>query len=69
MKIMQPSTICLLPNAVSDMFAQVSNSGKLTQTDRYGLMAAMLSESLENEDREAIERLLYAVRRGRLSVE
>ncbi len=65
---MQPP-ICLLPNAVSDMFAQASNSGKLTQGDRYGLMAAMLSDSLANEDREAIERLLYAVRRGRLSVE
>ncbi len=66
--VMQPA-ICLLPNAVSDIFAQASHSGKLTPGDRYGLMAAMLSESLENEDRQAIERMLYAIRRGRLSLD
>ncbi len=65
---MQPS-LALLPNAISDMFAQASNSGKLTTGDRYGLMAAMLSDSLADEDRAAIERLLYAVRRGRLSLD
>lgn len=60
--------VCLLPDAISELFVQVSASGKITLADRYGLMAALLDESLTNEDRELIDRLLRAVRRGRLEV-
>ncbi len=60
--------VCLLPNALPDLFAQVSYSGKITLADRYGLMAALLGESLTQEDRELIDRLLHAVYRRRLKV-
>ena len=60
--------VCLLPNALPDLFAQVSYSSKLTLADRYGLMAALLEESLTPEDRELIDRLLHAVYRRRLKV-
>jgi hypothetical protein len=58
----------LLPGAISDLFAQVSTSGKITLADRYGLMAALLEESLTQEERDSIERLLRSVRRGRLKI-
>jgi hypothetical protein len=58
----------LLPGAISDLFAQVSASGKITLADRYGLMAALLEESLTQEERDCIERLLRSVRRGRLKI-
>lgn len=58
----------LLPGAISDLFAQVSTSGKITLADRYGLMAALLEESLTQEERDCIERLLRSVRRGRLKI-
>lgn len=58
----------LLPGAFYDLFAQVSISGYLTKADRYGLMAALLEENLDTEERSAIDRLLCAVRRGRLTI-
>ncbi len=60
--------VCLLPNALPDLFAQVSYTGQITLADRYGLMAALLGESLTEEDRELIDRLLHAVYRRRLKL-
>ena len=58
----------LLPTAIAELFAQVTRTGKLTHADRYGLMAAVMAEHLNEEERSAIDRLLYAVRRGRLQL-
>ncbi|NEO26047.1 MAG: hypothetical protein F6K03_03895 [Kamptonema sp. SIO4C4] len=58
----------LLPNAVSEMLASVAETGTLTLTDRYGLMAAILDENLPDEEMQAINRLLRAVQRGRVRV-
>jgi hypothetical protein len=58
----------LLPGAIFDLFAQVSISGKITLADRYGLMAALLEDSLSEEERAAIDRLFYALRRGRMQI-
>ncbi len=60
--------VCLLPDALADLFAQVSCSGKITLADRYGLMAALLDDSLTCQDRELLDRLLRASYRGRLKV-
>lgn len=58
----------LLPGALSDLFAEVSSSGYMTKADRYGLMAALLAEELGTEERSTIDRMLRAVRRGKLTV-
>lgn len=58
----------LLPGAISDLFAHASNSGILTLADRYGLMAAILEDSISEEERAAIDRLLRALLRGRMRV-
>ncbi len=58
----------LLPGAISDLFAQVSHSGMITLADRYGLLAAMLEDALSDEEREAIDRLLYGLYRGRMKM-
>lgn len=60
---MYPS-VRLLPSALSELFAQVTITGRLTIADRYGLMAALLDESLGDEERASIDRLLRSVRRG-----
>ncbi|MGF1495324.1 MAG: hypothetical protein ACFB8W_00675 [Elainellaceae cyanobacterium] len=36
--------------------------------DRYGLMAAILNSNLSQEEREAIDRILWSVRRGRIKM-
>lgn len=58
----------LLPGAISDLFAQVSNTGRLTLADRYGLMAALLEDSLDEEEQLCIDRLIRSFYRGRLKV-
>ncbi|MEO8892201.1 MAG: hypothetical protein ABI417_11815 [Coleofasciculaceae cyanobacterium] len=61
-------TVRLLPGAVADLFAVASNSGTLTLADRYGLMAALMEDSLTDEERSAIDRLLRSFYRGRVKV-
>ncbi|WP_448560497.1 hypothetical protein [Trichothermofontia sp.] len=61
-------SVRLLPSAISELFAQVSSTGKLTLADRYGLMAAILEESLSEDERRSIDRLLRALKRGRIEV-
>ena len=60
--------VCLLPNAIADLYADVIEDGKITLPNRYGLMASVLDNSLTEEEEQSINRLLYAVRRGRLKV-
>lgn len=59
---------CFLPSAVADIFARASATGRLSASDYYALMATMASDVLEGDERLAIERLLYAARRGRVQL-
>lgn len=61
--------VCLLPTALIEMAIAAHRSGKLTLADRYGLLAAVLDESLPEAERQQLNRLLYSLRRGRLEVE
>jgi hypothetical protein len=63
------NSVCLLPTALSEIAEQSSRTGVLTLSDRYGLMAALLDESLSEEECQFIDRLVFAVRRGRLTLE
>jgi hypothetical protein len=56
----------LLPGAISEIVASAATTRTLTKADRYGLMAAMLSESLNEEEKYAINRLLRSIQRGRI---
>jgi len=58
----------LLPGAIAAMMADVAETGILTLCDRYGLLAAILDDRLSEEERQAINRLLRSVQRGRLDV-
>ncbi|MEZ2227327.1 MAG: hypothetical protein ACBR50_13770 [Microcoleus sp.] len=60
--------IQLIPGAISEILASVSDTGTLTIADRYGLMAAVLDECLEEEDRNSLNRLLRSVIKGRVKI-
>ncbi len=64
--IMEILTIELLPFALSELFADVSLSHEVTIADSYGLLAAILSDALSEEERRCVDRLLHAVRGGRV---
>lgn len=55
-------------NSLSELYVQVSSSGELTPTARHGLRQALLDEWLGEDERQAIDRLLYSVRVGRVRV-
>ncbi|MBD1934267.1 MULTISPECIES: hypothetical protein [Cyanophyceae] len=60
--------VCPLEFAIAELFAQVSHSGSITLADRYGMMAALLQDSPNEEDIRSIDRLLYAVRKNRVKL-
>lgn len=62
------SAVNLLPGAISEIFASVAESGSLSLADRYGLMAALLDESLDEEEVCALNRLLRSISKGRVTV-
>jgi hypothetical protein len=69
--VMLPVTlppVNLIPGAIADLFAQVSSTGCITLADRYGLMAALLDDSLEEEEQRCIDRLIRALYRGRVKM-
>ncbi|MBO9999709.1 MAG: hypothetical protein J7641_12020 [Cyanobacteria bacterium SID2] len=58
----------LLPGAISEILVSVRDTGVLTRTDCYGLMAASLDDSLSEDDRRSVNRLMRAVRQGKVKV-
>jgi len=57
-----------LPCAISELFAQVTASGKITLADRYGLLSVLLHEAASEDELDCIDRLLYGLRKGRVQV-
>jgi hypothetical protein len=58
----------LLESAIAKLFTHASQKGKITLTDCRSLVAARLTYSLSEAEKDLINRLLYAIRRGRLKV-
>jgi hypothetical protein len=68
MKTAKFCKLCLLPDAISELFAGSLERGQITLEERYGLMAALLNNSLTEDEKSAINRLLRFVNQGRLKV-
>jgi hypothetical protein len=49
--------------AIAELFYQVTHSGNLTRTESHGLRA-LCESALSEDDRDAVNRLLHAIRRG-----
>jgi len=58
----------LLPGAINEITVSVCETKSLTLADRYGLMAAILDESLDEEERRTVDRLLRSTLRGRVKL-
>lgn len=53
-----------LSDNLNEILASANETGFLTIEDRWILRTAILSESLDMESRQIINRLLHSVRRG-----
>ncbi len=58
----------LLPGAINELIATVTDTHRLTKADRYGMMAAILDESTTDEERGCLDRLIRALVKGRIQV-
>ena len=58
----------LLPGAINELIANVSETHQLTLLDRYGLMAAILDENATEEELRSINRLIRSLLRGKIQV-
>jgi uncharacterized protein YbgA (DUF1722 family) len=67
---LMPNTYNFLGSAkLSEIAANISDSGTITVKERHELMAALMDDSLSTEEKVIIDRLIYAYRRGRLKLE
>lgn len=57
-----------LSYAISDVYARTVSTGKVTRSHRRVLKEAIFSTSLGDEERFAIDRLLWSVSRGRFEL-
>jgi hypothetical protein len=57
-----------LSTAISDLYAQVIDTKKITSADRQVLLDAIHANSLGEDERQAIDRLLWSASRGRMQL-
>ncbi|MEG4109132.1 hypothetical protein [Microcoleus sp. S13_C5] len=58
----------LLPGAINELIATVTDTQRVTKADRYGMMAAILDESISEEERGSLDRLIRSLVKGRIQV-
>ncbi|NJK28295.1 MAG: hypothetical protein HC925_07180 [Coleofasciculaceae cyanobacterium SM2_3_26] len=57
------------PSPFSDLFFNIWHSGQLTPGDRNSLKSFLLQDCLDTSERDAIDRVLHAIRRGWIQVQ
>jgi hypothetical protein len=62
------SPVNLLPGAINEIIATVADTHRLTKADRYGMMAAILDESITEEQLRSLNRLLRSFVKGQIQV-
>ncbi|MEP6485970.1 hypothetical protein NDI43_02185 [Microcoleus vaginatus GB2-A3] len=58
----------LLPGAINELIATVTDTHRVTKADRYGMMAPILDESISEEERGSLDRLIRSLVKGRIQV-
>lgn len=62
------SNLSLASDRLSELFAEVSSSGRMTTQDCQHLKTVLLENRISDEEKQGIDRLLYSVRLGRIRV-
>lgn len=53
---------------VAEVFSEVWNSGKITDSERLALQTAFLKGEMSSDSYMAVDRMLHAVKRGWLNI-
>ncbi|MBE9039926.1 hypothetical protein IQ235_03855 [Oscillatoriales cyanobacterium LEGE 11467] len=61
-------TQTIRPLVVEDLFARIWNAGCITDSQKQRLVLMSIERVLSDNEREALDRLFHAIRRGWLKV-
>ena len=64
-----PEQVSFTPATLAELFSQVAYSKRLKIADQQNLIAVRMTEMLNEDDKTSIDRLLYGIRRGWLTIE
>jgi hypothetical protein len=59
---------CFLPQVLSEVFANVTQTGGLKSSDRQILMTFLLQDELSEEYQRVINRILYGIRHHQIKI-
>lgn len=59
---------CFLPQVLSEVFANVTQTGGLKSSDRQIIMTFLLQEELAEEYQRVINRILYGIRHHQIKI-
>lgn len=59
---------CLLPQVLSEVFANVTQTGGLKASDRQIIMNFLLQDELSEEYQRIINRILYGIRHHQIKI-
>lgn len=59
---------CFLPQVLSEVFANTTQTGGLRSSDRQVLMTFLLQEELSEEYQRVINRILYGIRHHQIKI-
>ncbi len=59
---------CFLPQVLSEVFANVTQTGGLKSSDRQILMTFLLQDELSEEYQRVINRILYGIRHSQIKI-
>lgn len=55
-------------DTISEIFYSVAATSRITESDYYRVMVAILNNSLEEEEIKSLKRMLHLVKRGKISL-
>lgn len=55
-------------DAISEIVYSVAVTGRITESDYYKIMMAILNNSLDEEEIKSVRRMMHFVKRGKISV-
>ena len=60
--------VCLIESGLSELFADIQETGQLTLADRYGLLAAIFDENLTEEELRSLCRIYRAITKKQVQI-
>ncbi|MGK7903935.1 MAG: hypothetical protein AB4352_21520 [Hormoscilla sp.] len=62
------SPVEISSDTISEIFYSVAVTGRITESDYYKTITAMLNNSLDEEEINSVKRMVHSVKRGKIAV-